>query len=93
MGAIYLPHEASDYYHEDIFEHLTDDIMTIKAKYQVPIVLLGDFNSRVGLKNDVEYDLDDEEFCIDENKCFCTNLRPDFFILWFTDYFNQKCNG
>ena len=43
LGAVYLPHEASDYYHEDIFEHLTDDIITIKAKCQVPIVL-GNFN-------------------------------------------------
>ena len=32
------------------FEHITDDINTIKAKYQVPIVLIDDFNSRVGLK-------------------------------------------
>ena len=62
FGAVYLPHEASDYYHEAIFEHLTDDIIIIKAKYQVPIVLLGDFNSRVGLKNDFEYELDDEKF-------------------------------
>ena len=68
MGAVYLPHEASDYYHEDIFEDLTDDIITIKAKYQV--VLLGDFNSRVGLKNDVEYELDYEELCIDEKQMF-----------------------
>ena len=45
LGAVYLPHEVSDCYHEDIFEHLTDDIITIKAKYQVPIVLLGDFNA------------------------------------------------
>ena len=50
LGAVYLPHEASDYYHEDIFEHLTDDTITIKAKYQVPIILLGNFNSLVGLK-------------------------------------------
>ena len=70
LGAVYLPHEASDYYHEDIFEHLTDDIITIKAKYQVPIVLLGDFNSRVGLKNDVECEPDDEECCIDEKQMF-----------------------
>ena len=31
LGAVYLPHEASDYYHEDIFEHFTDDIVTIKS--------------------------------------------------------------
>ena len=70
LGAVYLPHKASDYYHEDIFEHLTDDIIMIKAKYQVPIVLLGDFNSRVGLKNDFEYEPDDEEICIDETQMF-----------------------
>ena len=31
--------------HLIIFEHITDDIITIKAKYQVPIVLLDYFNS------------------------------------------------
>ena len=31
LGAVYLPHEASDYHHEDIYEFLADHIITIKA--------------------------------------------------------------
>ena len=38
------------HYHDDIFDQLSDDIITIRAKYNVSIMLLGDFNSRVGLK-------------------------------------------
>ena len=55
---------------------------TIKAKYQVPIVLIDDFNSRVGLKNDVEYEHDDDEFCIDEKKCFCISYCSSIFCLF-----------
>ena len=56
LGAIYLPHEASDYHHEDIYEFLADYIITIKATLDVQIILLGDFNSRVGFKTDFEYE-------------------------------------
>ena len=56
LGAVYLPHEASDYHHEDIYELLADDIITIKSTHDVQIILLGDFNSRIGLKSDFEYE-------------------------------------
>ena len=44
----------SVHYHDDIFDKLSYDIITIRAKYNVSIMLLGDFNSRVGLKSDFE---------------------------------------
>ena len=44
LGAVYLPHEKSDYYDDDVFDFLADDITTIKATYDVPVILLGDFN-------------------------------------------------
>ena len=50
LEAVSLPYEMSVYYHDDIFDQLTDDIITIRAKYNVSIMLLGDFYSRVGLK-------------------------------------------
>ena len=56
LGAVYLPHEASHYHHEDIYEILAAYIITIKATYDVPIILLGDFNSWIGLKSDFEYE-------------------------------------
>ena len=52
LGAFYLPHDLSVYYHDDIFDQLSDDIITIRAMYNVSIMLLGYFNSRVGLKSD-----------------------------------------
>ena len=39
LGAVYLSHEASDYHHEDIYEFSADDIITIKALHDVPIIL------------------------------------------------------
>ena len=54
LGAVYLPHEASDCHHEDIYEFLADYIITIKTTHDVPILLLGDFYSRIGLKSDFE---------------------------------------
>ena len=67
LGAVYLPHEASDYHHEDIYEFLADDIITIKATLDVPIILLGNFNSRVGLKTDFEYESELEGLYIEQD--------------------------
>ena len=67
LGAIYLPHEASDYHHEDIYEFLADYIITIKATLDVPIILLGDFNSRVGLKTDFEYESELEGLYLEQD--------------------------
>ena len=67
LGAVYLPHEASDYHHEDIYEFLADDIITIKATLDVPIILLGDFNSRVGLKTDFEYESELEGLYLEQD--------------------------
>ena len=58
LGAVYLPHRLSEYYHEDVFEYLSNDIITINAVYNVPILLLGDFNSRTGNLTDLERDSD-----------------------------------
>ena len=35
---------------------LADDVTTIKSKYDIPILLLGDFNSRIGTLTDFEYE-------------------------------------
>ena len=67
LGAVYLPHEASDYHHEDIYEFLADDIITIKATHDVPIILLGDFNSRIGLKSDFEYESELEGLYLEQD--------------------------
>ena len=59
LGAVYLPHQMSEYYHEDVFEYLSNDIITtINAVYNVPILLVGDFNSRTGNLTDLERNFD-----------------------------------
>ena len=53
LGALYLPHEGSNHYRQELYDELTDDISSIKDKYQMPILLTGDFNSRTGSLNDI----------------------------------------
>ena len=48
----------SEYYHEDVFEYLSNDIITINAVYNVPILLVGDFNSRTGNLTNLERNFD-----------------------------------
>ena len=50
-----------------IYEFLADDIITIKATIDVPIMLLGDFNSRVGLKTDFEYESELEGLYLEQD--------------------------
>ena len=76
LGAVYLPHEKSDYYHDDVFDLLADDIVTIKATYDVPVILLGDFNSRVGTQTDIQYD------CIHGG----SNLEDNMSFLYFENH-------
>ena len=45
----------SDYYHDDIYDFLADDIVSIKVTFDIPIILLGDFNSRTGIATDFEH--------------------------------------
>ena len=40
----------SDYYHDYVFDYLTNDIITIKFSYDVPIILLRNFNSKKTLQ-------------------------------------------
>ena len=68
LGAVYLLHEASDYHHEDIYEFLADYIITIKATPDVPIILLEDFNSRIGLKSDFEYESELEGLYLEQDQ-------------------------
>ena len=67
LGAVYLPYETSDYYNDDVFDFLADDIITVKATYDVPIILLGDFNSRVGTQTDIQCELTHDGLNFDNN--------------------------
>lgn len=70
IGAIYVPHENSKYFESNTFDRLQDDLTSIQATYQsLPILMLGDFNSRTSnvidiIKKDDNadmYELGDDE--------------------------------
>ena len=52
VGSVYIPHENSLYYHDDIFDNVTEDIININNAVDLPIILIGDFNSRTGIIDD-----------------------------------------
>ena len=52
LGAVYLPHENSKYHYSGLFDDLSYDICKIKSKYDLPFILIGDFNSRTGTMDD-----------------------------------------
>ena len=75
IGAVYIPHEMSDYYHDAIYDFLADDIVSIKVTFDIPFILLGDFNSRTGVATDFEHLYEHECSFLEENQ--------------FTSYFKQ----
>ena len=52
IGVVYIPYERFDYYHDDINDCLVDDIITIKATFNTPVILMDDFNSHTGVAPD-----------------------------------------
>ena len=64
-----------DYYHVDIYDFLADDIVSFKVTFDIPIILLGDFNSRPGIAPDFEHLYEHECSFLEENQ--------------FTSYFKQ----
>ena len=48
-----MPHEGSKYHDNTLYDELSLDIGNIKNKYDLPILLMGDFNSRTSNANDI----------------------------------------
>jgi len=53
LGAIYVPPESSKHHDPQFYDDLNDDIAIIKLKYDLPLMIVGDFNSRTGMLNDL----------------------------------------
>ena len=62
LGAVCLPHEESVYYSNDVFEFLTDDMTTIRARYDMPTILFGDFISRTGTTADFDHIYEQDDY-------------------------------
>ena len=58
----------SDYYHENMYYFLADDIVCIMLIFDIPIILLGDFNSRTGIATDVEHVYEHECSFLEDNQ-------------------------
>lgn len=52
LGGAYFPHEASKYAQGDMFEDLLFDLIELNGQYDLPIILIGDFNARTGTLDD-----------------------------------------
>ena len=48
LGAVYMPCEPSRSHDEQMFSQIENDIVTLKARYKIPICLSGDFNAHRG---------------------------------------------
>ena len=53
LGALYLPHKSPKSHHDGLFDDLSLDICNIKSQFDMPLLLMGDFNSRTGLLNEI----------------------------------------
>ena len=53
LGAVYVPNQNSPYYCPQFFDDMALDICSIRTKYDLPLMLVGDFNSRTGTMNDI----------------------------------------
>ena len=52
LGAAYFPHEGSKYSEDGMFDDLLLDLTELNGRYELPVVLLGDFTARTGLVDD-----------------------------------------
>ena len=76
VGSVYLPGESSIHRDRDMFDAINDDILLLKNRFNLPLCLIGDFNSRTG-------DLDDS-FSIESsvvNNCGLNDFANDLFNL------------
>ncbi len=52
IGSVYTAHEGSDYYVDDVYDNLANDILNFNCTLGLPILMVGDFNARTGVLDD-----------------------------------------
>ena len=84
LGVVYMPCETSRFYDEEMFSQIENDIVTLKARYKIPICLSGDFNAHTGQDDDF---INPDDFLADITGCnmlgeeimkSCNELNPNF---------------
>ena len=53
IGSVYLPCASGHHKYNNMFDAIRNDVWNLKINYNVPICLIGDFNSRTGTMDDV----------------------------------------
>ena len=48
LGSVYIPCETSIYYCDSIYDVVAEDLLEMSTKFDLPFLLMGDFNSRTG---------------------------------------------
>ena len=76
LGAVYIPCAISAHSSETIFDEIFLDIVKIKSVHDLPLILMGDFNSRTGVLDDfVHFDDLETVDCDDFQVDFTHNLE------------------
>ena len=84
LGVVYMPCETSRFYDDEMFSQIENDIVTLKARYKIPICLSGDFNAHTGQDDDF---INPDDFLADITGCdmlgeeimkSCNELNPNF---------------
>ena len=73
LGCIYIPCQSSIYHNEFIFNDISEDLLNFQVKYDVPFILMGDYNSRTATNNDFVYlenDPSSSDVLVSESKTF-----------------------
>ena len=52
IGSVYIPHENSSFYSDNVFDNLSSDIFNLNCRYKLPFCLVGDFNARTATLDD-----------------------------------------
>ena len=54
VGAVYIPGDCSKFADPNDFDFISEDILTLKNKFNSRVILLGDFNARTGTRSDFD---------------------------------------
>ena len=55
LGAVYILHEASSHRHDEIYDNVANDTVTMKCKCDEPTPVIGDVNPSAGMMGDFIY--------------------------------------
>ena len=53
LGSVYIPCEGSIHYDNQWHDDIASDLSSMQVLYDLPFVLIGDFNARTGLLDDL----------------------------------------